>query len=78
MNWFFETILDHKKQELKPVLFTAGVAQELIDKAIENEKTMLDKFNTRWVDARTHVAGHNKTIADYTLLTLWTSVWANN
>ena len=77
MNWFVETILDHKKPELRPVLFTAGVDQELIDKAVENEKAMLDKFNARWVDGRIYVAGHSKTTADYNLLTLWTSVWAN-
>ena len=76
--WFFETIADHKPDaEYRAVLFTEGAAQESIDKMVEEQIKLLNKFESRWADGRAYCSGANITAADFFNLTAFTSLFNN-
>ena len=70
-------MLDHEPAEFRVAVFTADAPAEAIEKTVEVTIKLLDKFEARWADGRAHVAGVDLTAADFSFLTAYTSLIAN-
>ena len=77
MAWFTETNIDHTDKELLPAILVADADEGVIDQAVDNLIVQLNKYNARWADGRTHLAGATLTSLDFVLLSLYTSRFVN-